>query len=220
MNRRRAGAALAALAAVFGIALAAGSSVRNSVLPIGPDAAPAPATIPGNGPAPAALPGPRAAAPAPVASDTPMAARVAVIGVLNKRNGIARDFAMRPGDVRRFGDLAVRLRACETTADWEPEQLTGAFVQAWHRERDGTWTGIFSGWLYKESPSLNVVQSALYDVWPKSCAMRHPDGGPDTVPVSASAPARSIAKKSAAAPDAAVPADAAPSPSAASNSTT
>lgn len=214
MNRRRAGTALAALAAVFGIALAAGSSVRDAVLPLGPDTEPAPAA-----PAPAASPRPRIAVPAPVTSDTPMAGRVAVIGMLNKRNGIARDFVMRPGDVRRFGDLAVRLRACETTADWEPEQLTGAFVQAWHRERDGTWKGIFSGWLYKESPSLNVVQSALYDVWPKSCTMRHPDGGPDTVPVSASAPARSIAKKSAAAPDA-VPADAPLSPSAASNSTT
>lgn len=220
MNRRQAGTALAALAALFGIALAAGSSVRNSVLPLGPDAELSPDAGLGNSPASAPPPKPRVAAPPPVTSDTPMAQRVAVIGMLNKRNGLARDVAMRPGDVRRFGDLAIRLRACETTADWEPEQLTGAFVQAWHRERDGTWKGIFSGWLYKESPSLNVVQSALYDVWPKSCAMRHPDSGPETVSVSPSSPARSIAKKSAAAPDADPPADAAPSPSAASNSTT
>ena len=35
---------------------------------------------------------------------------------------------------------------------------------------------MFSGWLYKESPSLNVVEHPVYDVWPKSCAMTFPAG--------------------------------------------
>jgi len=132
----------------------------------------------------------------PVATETPMAERVATLGFLNKRNGISRDLVLHPGQAVRIGDAIVRLRACETTADWEPEQLTGAFVQLDVRGRDQQWRRNFSGWLYKESPSLNVVPSALYDVWPKACTMRHPDMGPDTVPVSAGAPARSSAKKS------------------------
>src|SRR5687768_15732513 len=50
---------------------------------------------------------------------TPMAQRVAVIGLLNKRNGISQNLQMRPGQALRVGDVIVRLRACETTAPWE-----------------------------------------------------------------------------------------------------
>ena len=72
-------------------------------------------------------------------------------------------------------------RACETTAPWEAEPLTGAFVQVDTQGNDKRWRRIFSGWLYKESPSLNVVEHPIYDVWPKSCAMKHPEIGADTV---------------------------------------
>ena len=58
-----------------------------------------------------------------------MAERVAVIGLLNKRNGIVRDLTLRPGQAMRVSDAVVRLRACETTAPWENQRLTGAFVQ-------------------------------------------------------------------------------------------
>ena len=108
---------------------------------------------------------------------TPMAQRVAVIGLLNKRNGIVRDLTLRPGQAMRVKDVVVRLRACETTAPWEVEKLTGAFVQVDRLRSDGQWVRRFSGWLYKESPSLNVVEDPVYDVWPKSCAMSWP-GGP------------------------------------------
>lgn len=128
---------------------------------------------------------------------TPMAERVAVIGVLNKRNGIERDLTMKPGQAMRLGDIIVRLRACEATAPWEPEKLTGAFIQADVHGRDNKWRRIFSGWVFKESPSLNMVENQIYDVWPKSCAMRHPDIGPDTVAAgSAGGGSRSSAKKS------------------------
>ncbi len=60
---------------------------------------------------------------------TPMAQRVAVLGILNKRNGIVQNIALHPGQSTRWKDLIVRLRACETTAPWEEEKLTGAFVQ-------------------------------------------------------------------------------------------
>lgn len=112
---------------------------------------------------------------------TPMAERVATLGVLNKRNGLSRDLVMTPGRAVRMGDLVVRLRACEETAPWEPEKWTGAFVQVITRESGTRWRKIFSGWLYKESPSLNLVQHPIYDVWVKACKMRHADVGPDTI---------------------------------------
>lgn len=106
---------------------------------------------------------------------TPMAEREAVLGFLNKRNGISRELTLRPGQAVRVGDAIVRLRACETTAPWEVQQLTGAFVQLDVRNPQGRLERVFSGWLYKESPSLNVVEHPVYDVWPKSCAMTHPE---------------------------------------------
>lgn len=145
---------------------------------------------------------------------TPMAERVAVIGLLNKRNGISRDLEMKPGEAKRVGDVVVRLRACETTAPWEVQRLTGAFVQLDVRNPDGRFYRVFSGWLYKETPSLNVVEHPVYDVWPKSCAMTHPEAGESTVRAGSASSNRSSAPNSAPA-NAAPPAPAAPAPSAA-----
>jgi pyruvate/2-oxoglutarate dehydrogenase complex dihydrolipoamide acyltransferase (E2) component len=143
-----------------------------------------------------------------------MADRVAVLGLLNKRNGIVRDITLKPGQAVRIRDAVVRLRACESTAPWENEKLTGAFVQLDVEQPGGGWKRAFSGWLYKESPSLNVVEHPIYDVWPKSCAMSWP-AGPDAPASPADSSNRSSAPKSAgasssrrsatAAPDAANP---------------
>jgi hypothetical protein len=151
---------------------------------------------------------------------TPMAQRVAVLRLLNKRNGQMREFSLRPGQAIRLGDAIVRLRACETTAPWEVQQLTGAFVQLDVRApRSQQFRRVFSGWLYKETPSLNVVEHPVYDVWPRSCAMTHPGGG-TPAPSPRAASSRSSASNStgpAAEAPAATPA--APPPSAESNST-
>jgi hypothetical protein len=115
---------------------------------------------------------------------TPMVERVATLGILNKRNGLSRDLNMKPGDAIRIGDAVVRLKACDQTEPWEREQLTGGFVQLIVRGADAKWRKVFSGWLYKETPSLNVVEHPIYDVWVKACTMAHPDIGPDTVVMS------------------------------------
>ena len=153
---------------------------------------------------------------------TPMAQRVAVLGLLNKRNGATREVTLKPGQATRMGDVVLRLRACEQTAPWEQEQLTGAFVQVLVRGVDTHWRRTFSGWLYKERPALNAVQHPVYDVWTKSCAMTFPATGPDTAPPAEALPAkRSSARKSPAA-EAAPAADdglSAPSSAAPSNAT-
>jgi len=116
---------------------------------------------------------------------TPMAERVAIIGLLNKRNGLTRDLTMKPGQALRVGAIIVRLRACEQTAPWESPPETGAFVQADVQEtRDNKWHRVFSGWLFKSRPDRNVVQHPIYDVWVKSCTMVWPETGPDTVKIS------------------------------------
>lgn len=187
------------LGGIAGLAAWQGAlALQNEASPEPAPALEAPVPAPEPTAAPQAAPTPRAAQKPAVSAVTPMAQRVAVLGLLNKRNGISRDIRLHPGQAVRVGDIIVRLRACEATAPWEPQKLTGAFVQADVRTRDNKWQRVFSGWLYKESPSLNVVEHRIYDVWPKSCEMRYPDIGPDTVPASApGAPSkRSSAKKS------------------------
>jgi hypothetical protein len=152
------------------------------------------------------------------AGTTPMPQRLAVLRLLNKRNGQMREFSLHPGQGVRLGDVIIRLRACETTAPWEVQQLTGAFVQVDVRDPGtNTFRRIFSGWLYKESPGLNTVEHPIYDVWPMSCAMTHPGGGTPAPAPSRPASSRSSASNSTG-PAAAPPAAAAP-PSAESNST-
>ena len=134
--------------------------------------------------------------------ETPMAERVAVLGLLNKRNGIVRDLTMKPGEALRIRDVIVRLRACETTAPWESPPLTGAFVQLDVEQPNKAWKRVFSGWLYKESPSLNVVEHPVYDVWPKSCTMSWP-GAPGALAASLDKPAAPTASSSASKPSSA-----------------
>ena len=138
---------------------------------------------------------------------TPMAERVAVLGLLNKRNNISRDIELSPGQQRRIGDVVLRLSACERTAPWEEPPETGAFIQVVVQERRDAdsgmeWRRIFSGWLFRNSPSLNVVEHPIYDVWVKDCRMSFPGEEaplPDDDDDDAPAPAAPVATPSPAA---------------------
>lgn len=114
-----------------------------------------------------------------VEGSTPLAERVATIGLLNKRNNLSQELELAPGESRRLGDVIIRLRACERTAPWELPQEVGAFVQVLVLERGSqdNFRRIFSGWLFKNAPSVNVVEHPIYDVWVKDCAMDFPGEG-------------------------------------------
>ncbi len=119
---------------------------------------------------------------------TPVKDRVATIGLLNKRNNLSQDLVMKSGESRRFGNVVVKVETCERTMPWENPPETGAFVQVYVEERATAdaklaWRTVFSGWLFKESPSLNVVEHPVYDVWVKDCAMKFP--GEEEAPVAA-----------------------------------
>ena len=133
-----------------------------------------------------------------IAGATPMEQRVAVLGLLNKRNGLVREIEMKPGESVRIGRAIVRRRACETTAPWDDPPETGAFVQLTVQDqRDDKWYRFFSGWLFRERPERNVIQHPIYDVFVKSCAMTYPGGEPVARPAPKSA---SAAPKASSAP--------------------
>lgn len=126
---------------------------------------------------------------------TPMKDRVATLGLLNKRNNISQDLKMKPGESRRIGNVVVKLEACEKTAPLEYDPEEGAFVQVYVQERPDVnsplaWHKVFSGWLFKNSPSVNVVEHPVYDVWVKSCEMSFP-GEEAPAPTSSAKPSGS-----------------------------
>jgi hypothetical protein len=129
---------------------------------------------------------------------TPVKDRVATIGLLNKRNNLTQDIVLKSGEARRVGNVIVRLATCERTAPWENPPEVGAFVQVFIEERAKasdalTWHKVFSGWMFRNSPSLNVVEHPIYDVWVKDCAMKFPGEEEDPA---AAASASSAAKAS------------------------
>jgi hypothetical protein len=159
---------------------------------------------------------------------TPMAERVAVISLLNKRNGQTRDFELKPGESVRLGKVALFVRACERTAPWETYADQGAFVRMAVNERPpGTndaerWRWVFSGWLFKENPAANVLEHPVYDVWVKACKMSFPgeepapgevaepgdeDKAPSNAPQSPTRPAPQVRPEPAPEPDEEAPSE-------------
>jgi hypothetical protein len=141
---------------------------------------------------------------------TPMNERIAVLGLLNKRNNVSEELRLKPGEAKEIGPVIVRVAACERTAPWEMPQQTGAFVQVDIRGRgQQQHARVFSGWMFLESPSLNVVEHPVYDVWVKDCVMRFPGEEGSAMPAPAAPGAKPAATPSPAATPAAAPAPAA-----------
>ena len=150
---------------------------------------------------------------------TPVKDRVATIGLLNKRNNITQNLTMKSGEARRLGNIIVKLATCERTMPWETPPETGAFVQVYVEERATTsdplaWHKVFSGWLFKNSPSLNVVEHPVYDVWVKDCAMKFPGEEEDPAAAVSASSAAKPTGNAAPKPSASAAPSAAPTPSA------
>lgn len=133
---------------------------------------------------------------------TPNKDRVATLGILNKRNNLTQDITIKPGEAKRLGNLVVKLATCEKSLPWEHPQEEGAFVQVFVEERASAdeklaWHKVFSGWLFKNSPALNVVEHPVYDVWVKSCAMSFPGEADSPAPAASSSSAAKPADRGA-----------------------
>lgn len=144
---------------------------------------------------------------------TPVKDRVATLGLLNKRNNFSQDVVLKTGEAKRIGNVTIKLATCERSLPWERPPETGAFVQVFVEERATAdqplaWRKVFSGWLFKNSPGLNVVEHPVYDVWVKDCAMKFP--GEEENP--AAAASASSAPKPSGSESAAPAASASPAP--------
>ena len=68
----------------------------------------------------------------------------------------------------QFGALQVTPRVCYSSPETE-EPKTDSFVEVDEITLDRKIRRIFTGWMFAESPGLNAVEHAVYDVWLKGC---------------------------------------------------
>lgn len=79
----------------------------------------------------------------------------------------------------QFGALQVTPRVCWSSPETE-EPRTDSFVEVDEITLDRKIRRIFTGWMFAESPGLNAVEHAVYDVWLKACKQQSDVPPPET----------------------------------------
>jgi len=92
----------------------------------------------------------------------------AVFSGLDKITGRIITFDVYIDETVQFGALQVTPRVCYSRPDTE-QPKTDSFVEVDEITLDRKIRRIFTGWMFAESPGLNAVEHAVYDVWLKGC---------------------------------------------------
>ena len=93
---------------------------------------------------------------------------VAVFSGIDKITGRITSFDVYINETVQFGALQVTPKVCYSRDDSEAQQ-TDAFVEVDEITLDRKIRRIFSGWMFADSPGLNAVEHAIYDVWLSGC---------------------------------------------------
>ena len=125
---------------------------------------------------------------------------------IDKITGRIITFDVYVNETVQFGALQVTPRVCYSRPDTE-EPKTDSFVEVDEITLDRKIRRIFTGWMFAESPGLNAVEHAVYDVWLKACKEKSDVPPPDAAQ-SDTAPAATAKPETA--PTDAAPTDAAP----------
>ncbi|MBZ9794103.1 DUF2155 domain-containing protein [Mesorhizobium sp. ES1-4] len=150
-------------------------------------------------PAPAAPP----VAPAAAGSDR-ISNPVAEFAGIDKITGRIITFDVYIDETVQFGALQVTPRVCYSRPQNE-QPKTDSFVEVDEITLDRKIRRIFTGWMFAESPGLNAVEHAVYDVWLKDCKQKSDVPAPDatkadTTDADTSKPAAAKAKPASAKP--------------------
>lgn len=193
------GVLLTALVVAAG-ALGGGALVRAQPnADVAPQAVTPPRTPQASPPA-IALPPPDAAADAsdnddqPAATGQPVAAAppkptgplprpkfaVAILQALDKVTAETERFEVPVGTPVRYKTLIFIVKACETTASDEDQVDAAAHVEVISQPKapDGGQAPpareVFKGWMYANSPGVNLLQHPIYDAWLIACKTEIP----------------------------------------------
>jgi len=104
---------------------------------------------------------------------------VAEFAGLDKITGRITTFDVYVDETVQFGALQVTPRVCYSREAGEEPQ-TDSFVEVDEITLDRKVRRIFNGWMFAESPGLNAVEHAVYDVWLKGCKDKSDVPAPDT----------------------------------------
>ncbi|WP_248308945.1 DUF2155 domain-containing protein [Devosia sp. MC532] len=99
----------------------------------------------------------------------PIANPVATFAGLDKITGRITRFDVFIDETVLFGALEMTPRACYNRSSSDTVQRTSAFLEVDQRSLDGSAERIFTGWMFADSPALNAVDHAVYDVWLIEC---------------------------------------------------
>lgn len=94
--------------------------------------------------------------------------RVAVFSGIDKITGRITSFDVYLDETVQFGALQVTPKVCYSRDETEAQKID-AFVEVDEITLDRKIRRIFSGWMFADSPGLNAVEHAIYDVWLTNC---------------------------------------------------
>lgn len=149
---------------------------------------------------------------------------VAEFAGIDKITGRITSFDVYIDETVQFGALQVTPKVCYSRDETEAQKID-AFVEVDEITLDRKIRRIFSGWMFADSPALNAVEHAIYDVWltgckqssdvpaPKGVKAAHPAPVPKSEAEKAAEtqqPAASAQPQAQGEPDTTMPADAAP----------
>lgn len=97
---------------------------------------------------------------------------------LDKITGRVTSFDVYIDETVQFGALQITPRACYTRPETET-QRTSVFVEVDQVSLQGSLTRIFTGWMFADSPALNAIDHAVYDIWLTNCARSSDTPAPD-----------------------------------------
>lgn len=93
---------------------------------------------------------------------------VAVFNGLDKITGRITVFDVYIDETVQFGSLQLTPKVCYSRPTSQAQSVT-AFVQVDEVSLQATVERVFSGWMFADSPALNAVDNAVYDVWLVDC---------------------------------------------------
>ena len=108
---------------------------------------------------------------------------VAVLQGLDKITARVSKFEASVGSPVQFGNLSIRVRACEKSSPEDPPD-SAAFLEVDENRQSNLRSRVFSGWMFASSPALSALEHPVYDVVLLDC--KAASGSPRTASGSAS----------------------------------
>ena len=94
--------------------------------------------------------------------------RVAEFSGIDKITGRIITFDVYIDETVQFGALQITPRVCYSRANFEAPG-SSSFVEVDEITLDRKIRRIFTGWMFADSPGLNAIEHAVYDLWLKGC---------------------------------------------------